>query len=262
MSGDGKAGVSNFKPVQTRRAFEEVAEQIRTQLTRGNLRSGDRLPSERDLAERFRLSRNTIREALRSLEMAGILEFRKGATGGAFVREGRGDAVVSSFGDLFRLGVFKPENLTEARLIIGVAVTRLACQRGTPEDFDALRANIAASEATIAGADTEQRVSINLEFHRLLARASKNLVLIILTDSLIEIQRQLLKIVTPTPNEPVIRSRRRLLGHLLARDEIKATQEMEEHLRMLQLHYLKEDARLRQPARAAPAKARRKPPAK
>ena len=73
-----------YSPVQTRRAFEEVASQIREQLTKGALKPGDRLPSERELAEQFGLSRNTVREALRSLEMSGILEFRKGATGGAF----------------------------------------------------------------------------------------------------------------------------------------------------------------------------------
>src|ERR1700758_2272416 len=100
-----------YAPVQTRRAFEAVADQIRDQLTSGALQPGDRLPPERELAEQFSLSRNTVREALRSLEMAGVLEFRKGATGGAFVREGHGDAVVAGFSDLFRLGAIRPADL-------------------------------------------------------------------------------------------------------------------------------------------------------
>src|SRR5882672_6430946 len=94
-----------YSPVQTKRAFEEVALQIREQLSKGALKPGDRLPSERELAEQFGLSRNTVREALRSLEMSGILEFRKGATGGAFVREAHSEAVISGFSDLFRMGV-------------------------------------------------------------------------------------------------------------------------------------------------------------
>ena len=113
-----------YAPVQTRRAFEAVADQIRGQLTSGALQPGDRLPPERELAEQFSLSRNTVREALRSLEMAGVLEFRKGATGGAFVREGQGDAVIAGFSDLFRLGAIRPADLTEARLIVSVAATR------------------------------------------------------------------------------------------------------------------------------------------
>ena len=70
--------------VKMPRAFEEIAAQIRGELAAGRLKSGERLPAERDLAVRFGVSRNTLREALRSLENAGLLQFRKGATGGAW----------------------------------------------------------------------------------------------------------------------------------------------------------------------------------
>ena len=230
-----------YSPVQTRRAFEEVAIQIREQLSKGALKPGDRLPSERELAEQFSLSRNTVREALRSLEMSGILEFRKGATGGAFVREGHSEAVVSGFSDLFRMGVIKPEDLIEARRIVGVEVTRLACQRATEADLEALEQNVAASEAAMAAEDVAQRVEINLAFHALLARAAKNPVLVILIDALIEVQSKLLQVLTPTSNTKVIQSRKRLLRHLRARDEEEAVREMQAHLAALQRHYLSQD---------------------
>jgi DNA-binding FadR family transcriptional regulator len=227
-----------YAPVQTRRAFEAVADQIRGQLTSGALQPGDRLPPERELAEQFSLSRNTVREALRSLEMAGVLEFRKGATGGAFVREGQGDAVIAGFSDLFRLGAIRPADLTEARLIVSVAATRLACQRGTEADFEALRENFRQSELAVAKGDVPERVRINLDFHRLLARTARNPVLVILTDALVEIHEQLLQVVSPLPDSAVMPSRRRLLKHLAARDEEKAANEMETHLKALQRHYL------------------------
>jgi len=230
-----------YSPVQTRRAFEEVAMQIREQLSKGALKPGDRLPSERELAEQFSLSRNTVREALRSLEVTGLLEFRKGATGGAFVREGQGDVVVSGFSDLFRMKVIKPEDLSEARRIIGVEVTRLACQRATEADLEALEQNVAASEGLIESEDVTQRVEINLAFNALLARAAKNPVLVILVDALIEMQSQLLKVLTPTSNAKVILSRKRLLRHLRARDEDAAVREMEAHLSALQRHYKSQD---------------------
>ena len=226
-----------YAPVQTRRAFEAVADQIRGQLTSGALQPGDRLPPERELAEQFSLSRNTVREALRSLEMAGVLEFRKGATGGAFVREGQGDAVIAGFYDLFRLGAIRPADLTEARLIVSVAATRLACQRGTEADFEALRENVRQSEVAVAAGDVQERVRINLNFHRLLARTARNPVLVILTDALVEIQEQLLKVILPLPDSSVMPSRRRLLKYLAARDEDKAAAEMETHLKALQRHY-------------------------
>lgn len=227
-----------YAPVQTRRAFEAVADQIREQLASGALQPGDRLPSERDLAESFSLSRNTVREALRSLEIAGVLEFRKGATGGAFVREGQGDAVIAGFSDLFRLGAIKPADLTEARLIVSVAATRLACERSSDEDLEALRENLRQSEKAVEQGDVQARVQINLEFHRLLARAARNPVLVILTDALVDIHKHMLEVLSPISDSVVMPSRRRLLKHLIARDADKAAAEMEAQLKALQRHYL------------------------
>ena len=232
---------SSYTPVLTRRAFEEVADQIRKQLSSGALKPGDRLPPERALAEQFNLSRNTVREALRALEMSGILLFRKGATGGAFVREGQSDAVVSSFTDLFNLGVITPENLIESRRIVAVEVTRLACQRARDEDLDALDKNIAASEAAVAAGDTQKRVQINLGFHVILARATGNLLLVILVEALNQVQSKLLEVQTPLPSNKVMLSRKRLLRHLRARDEEAAVHEMQLHLNALQKHYLAQD---------------------
>ncbi len=225
-------------PVQARRAFEEVALQIRAQLSSGELRPGDRLPAERDLAEQFGLSRNTVREALRTLEISGVLEFRKGTTGGAFVREGQGDGVVTGIADLFRLGTLGHEHLTEARMVVALATTRATCERGSEADLDALVNNVRAAETAVKAGNISERVSINLEFFRILANASRNPLLIILTDALIEIQVLLLEVLTPAPSSTVMASRRRLLKHLLARDTERAAGEMEVHLKALERHYL------------------------
>ncbi|WP_178106734.1 FadR/GntR family transcriptional regulator [Pseudomonas mangiferae] len=228
----------SYIPVQTRRAFEEVAEQIRDQLSNGLLKPGDRLPPERELAEQFNLSRNTVREALRALEMSGLLEFRKGATGGAFVREGQSDAVVAGFSDLFRLGVIRPADLIEARMIVGVEVTRLACARASDQDFAELEANLDASEAAERDNAADQRLKINLDFHVILARAANNPVLLILIDALTGIHLKLLQTMTPAANAKVIASRRKLLGYLRARNEEKAVTEMKRHLAALGHHYM------------------------
>ncbi|TXI04422.1 MAG: FadR family transcriptional regulator [Pseudorhodobacter sp.] len=233
---------ATYAPVHTRRAFEEVTDQIRGQIARGALGPGDRLPSERDLAEQFSLSRNTVREALRALEIAGILELKKGATGGAFVREGQGDAVVSSFADLFYLGKIQPTHLTEARMIVAVSVARLACQRATEEELDELEANVNASKLAVAQGDIPERTRINLQFHRILAKCTRNPVLIIISDAMIEIQRQMLEVLPGAPNSAIMPSRERLLGYLRARDEDMAALEMESNLRLLQQHYLTEQS--------------------
>jgi len=230
--------VQSYIKVQTRRAFEEVALQIRDQLASGALVPGDRLPPERELAEQFQLSRNTVREALRSLEMAGILEFRKGMYGGAFVREGHGDAVVAGFSDLFRLGMFKPEHLKAARLLISVDVARAACHLATADDLEKLRENLEASEAAVARKDTDERVRLGLEFHRLLAKASGNPIMVILMDALMSIQSQLIELLGPSPDALVMPSRRRIYDHILAHEEDKAAAEMERNIAALHERYL------------------------
>lgn len=227
-----------YRRVQTLRAFEEVALQIRQQLASGALVPGDRLPPERELAEQFQLSRNTVREALRSLEMAGILEFRKGAHGGAFVREGRADAVVTGFSDLFRLGMFKALHLKEARLLVSVAIARAACRLATVEDLEKLRLNVEAAEAAIARRDTAERVRLGLDFHRLLALASGNPIMVILVDSLMAVQLQLVDLLGPSPDALIMPSRRRIYELIARRDEDAAALEMQRNIEALHERYI------------------------
>lgn len=229
---------SGFRPVAGKRAFEEIAEQIRAQLSRHSLRVGDRLPAERQLAEQFHVSRNTLREALRSLEIAGLLELKKGATGGAFIREGGGGAAVAGLSDLFHMGTIRPQHLTEARILIGTEVARLACARRTKEDLAALQGNVEAAEAATAAGNVELRAQVNYEFHRLLARAAKNPVLIVLTDAMMEMTRHFVESVGYMPNRYVMPSRRRLLACLQSKDGEAAAAEMKGLLQRLQRFHL------------------------
>lgn len=230
--------MSAFRPVATRRAFEEITTQIRDQLARRSLRTGDRLPAERQLAGQFRVSRNTLREALRSLENSGLLELKKGATGGAFIRAGGGEAAVAGLSDLFRMGAIRPEHLTEARILVGTEVTRLACKRRRKADLAALEENVRAAEQATAKGDLARRAEINYEFHRLLARATRNPVLIVLTDALMEMTRHFVESIGYQPNRYVLPSRRRLLELLRDGDAEAAAQEMAKMLKRLQRSHL------------------------
>ena len=77
--------MDQFSPARTQRTFEVIGDQIREQVRSGALRSGDKLPAERALAEQFGTSRNAVREALRALEHAGLITLQKGAHGGALL---------------------------------------------------------------------------------------------------------------------------------------------------------------------------------
>lgn len=270
----GETAVPVFRPIRSQRAFEEIASQIRTQLAEGKLRVGNRLPSERALAEQFGVSRNTLREALRSLEHAGLVRLQKGATGGAFITEASGDAIATGLLDMYHSGTISPEQLTEARIWLESVVVREACQRAKPEDIERLRENVRQAEEANARGDLDARAEINLEFHRILARMTGNPVVLIVMDSVLAVLRHFVQTIGPYENSFVLPSRKRFLKLMEARDAQGAISEMEASLKRLQRSYLslaKESAPaaaaagpavLSEPAAGAPAASARHPRAR
>jgi DNA-binding FadR family transcriptional regulator len=216
------------------RAFEEVCERIRKQLAAGKLKPGDKLPPERELSEQLGVSRAALREALRTLEIAGVIVLRKGVKGGAFVQSGDPANMTRVIQDLVHLGAISLGDLTEARLLIQSGVVRLACTRATQADIEAIGRNIErTAEMSRLGLAEERRAAI-AEFYRLLGLATRNEILKILVDSLTDILVRFLRGVSESTELPgLIAHRRRFLKHLQARDAAAATREMERHLNKL-----------------------------
>jgi GntR family transcriptional repressor for pyruvate dehydrogenase complex len=229
-----KTNTLTFEPIKKRRAFEEVCERIRHQLSVGALRPGDKLPAERELAQQLGVSRSALREALRSLEIAGIVTLRKGVTGGAFIRPGDPTSMTRVMQDLVHLGSISLDDLTEARLLIQTAVIRLACERATDADIQAIEKNIDnTAEMTRLGRH-EDRIRYATEFYRLLALATRNEILTMLVDALTDILLRFLRgMAGGAPQPGLVESRRRFFRHLKARNADKAAQEIENHLTKL-----------------------------
>lgn len=221
-------------PSSRPRAFEEICDRIRRQLATGKLKPGDKLPPERELAEQLKVSRAALREALRSLEIAGILTLKKGVKGGAFVQSGDPRNMTRLMQDLVHLGAISLGDLTEARLLIQSGVVRLACERATEEDIEAIGRNIErTNEMSRLGHGEERREAI-ADFYRLLALATRNEILKILVDSITDILVRFLRGVSEDIELPgLIAHRRRFLRHLKARDAAAATRELEIHLNKL-----------------------------
>jgi DNA-binding FadR family transcriptional regulator len=231
-------GAPRFRAVRSPRAFEAIAAQIRDELAAGRLGVGSRLPSERDLAEQFGVSRNTLREALRSLEHAGLVQLQKGATGGAFIAQRSGDAIATGLQDLFSTGAIQPAQLTEARIWLEAVVVREACRRATPVDLEELRRNVAETAAAQAANDFPLRAEKNLEFHRILARMTGNPIIMVMVNGVLDVLRRFIQSIGPYPNRHVIPSRKRFIAHLEAGDADAAVAEMQASLEKLQRVYL------------------------
>ena len=230
--------LASFSAITPHRAFEEIADQIRGMVAAGRLRPGDRLPPERELAATFRVSRNTLREALRALELAGMIESRKGATGGAFVRSGNPQVVVGGMRDLYHLGAITPEHLTEARIWFSEMVVRVVCERATGADFDALQANVDAMARAGAAGDFDERQRLNREFHLILARATRNPIVAITMEGVMAVLGQFIAQIGPGSNPFTLPSRERFMHHLRARDADAAVAEMVQFLKRMQRSYL------------------------
>lgn len=247
----GRASPS-FEPIRTRRAFEQICERIRAQIAAGSLRPGDKLPAERELAQQLGVGRNALREALRSLEIAGVVRLQKGAKGGAFIREGDAGRMDEVVRDMLSLGSISVAELTESRIHIQDLVVRLASERATRADLDALAANIERTEQMTAGGRYLDRVECSREFYRLLAAATHNQVLAMMVHSITDILMQFVYARVAAGGKPqprLVEKRRAFLAALRMRDAEEATRLMRTHL--VSVHRLLEPSAAAVPRRTA-----------
>jgi GntR family transcriptional regulator, transcriptional repressor for pyruvate dehydrogenase complex len=225
----------DFGPIKPKRVFEEICARIRSEIAAGSLRPGDKLPPERDLAETFNVSRTAVREALRSLEMAGLVGLQKGAKGGAFILDGN-PTLTRSLQDMISLGRISLADLTEARTLVQEVVVRLACARATEADLAALEHDIDEVEALTRNGRLRERLDYSINFYKILANITKNRVIIILIDSLTYILRLVVSEVGPEPKNDLVETRRAFVKCLRARDADGAVREMTAHLERLHDH--------------------------
>ncbi|MCK9510026.1 MAG: FCD domain-containing protein [Pigmentiphaga sp.] len=238
MNTSTSTGAATFAAIAPLRAVDEIEVQIRSMLAKGQLKPGDKLPSERDLATQLKVSRNTLREALRTLERAGILELRKGATGGAYIMHGSSGAIVNGLSDLYHLGAITPRQLTEARIWLSEIVVRVACERATDDDLLELEANIAATQRAADADQFNERQRLNREFHLILARTTRNPIIESTMEGVMGVLGLFIARIGARTNPFTIPSRLRLMEHLRARNVEAAVQEITEHLQGLQEQYL------------------------
>jgi len=158
----------------------DIISQIREAILNGTLKPGDRLPPEKELVSNFGVSKHTLREAMRALEVMGFLEVRKGAAGGAVVLEVDLKTARESIANFLYFQNVSVQDLSEVRKVFEPHLTRLAADRLTPEDLDDLAATQQACLEAMARGETTYKDEI--AFHRIVARASGNPVFMLIQD--------------------------------------------------------------------------------
>lgn len=218
-----------FRRVLKTRVSEGIIEQVRDLITSGRLKSGDRLPAEREFAQTLSVSRSAVREAIRALESLGILEARAGE--GTFVvtpPEGQQrDPITASLSQVWST----QRNLFEVRKVLEPGVAALAARRATPEQIEKMRAILDEQRGKIQA--RESYAKEDSAFHFLIAEATGNEVLIRVADSLMG----LLQETRDTPRKIGSRPPRSLKQHeailhaIEARNPLVAERRMREHIR-------------------------------
>ena len=160
-----------YDPVVRPKASKVIEDNIRMSIIGNKLRPGDRLASEKELAESFAVSRQTLREALSALESLGLVELRKGSGGGAYVAQvplGRPQKSLIDF--LYTQGVtLTSEHVGEARLLVEPHAARMAACLITPDQKDALVRTHAAATARLDQASRAELQPLETAFHRCIA---------------------------------------------------------------------------------------------
>ncbi len=165
-----------FRPSKQSRVFEDVVHQIQEAILQGRLKTGAKLPAERQLREVFQISRGTLREALRTLEQKGLLAIKTGVRGGAIVRSVDTKLVSESLDLLMRYQKISLRELAEFREAVEGLVAAQAARMATREDLSILHSFLRVIEGHLASADFDWEAIITEDnrFHLHLARMTRN----------------------------------------------------------------------------------------
>lgn len=206
MSQFRESGRSPFRPIRARRSSERVADAIRETIVGGSFGPGDLLPPERDLAERFQVTRNTVREALRQLEQMRLVHIRQGS--GVRVQDYLATAGVELLAVLLRTAAASDHQLVadvlEARALLGAVIFDHAIDRIDADEVGPVVEAIGrfCEEATRAGADARSLQDLEVTIHARLIRGGGNRAFVLLYNSLRHVYARVADLFEGVMSEP------------------------------------------------------------
>jgi GntR family transcriptional regulator, transcriptional repressor for pyruvate dehydrogenase complex len=167
------------------RVSDQIMEVIKQAFLRGDFKPGDKLPREDEIAAQFKVSKVTVREALREMEAEGLIEKRRGVFGGNFASQPGSQKMGELVVNYYRFGSITPEELSEFREVLEPDLIAIAAERRTDEDLQRMRENIEKVEESFAQGKPNPKMQV--EFHRLIADACHNRLTSTVTEALTEV---------------------------------------------------------------------------
>jgi GntR family transcriptional repressor for pyruvate dehydrogenase complex len=230
-----------FRAVKTDKISESIVRQIREAIFGGVLKPGDKLPSERELIKTFGVSKASMREALRSLEVLGFLEIRQGVSGGAFVTAIDMAKARELFINILHFKNLSLEHLTEVRFVLETHTAATAAKSIHSADLKRLKALVEQAQNDLDQNDLSRLRFNELEFHRIIGNACCNPLLSFFVDLVHNLLADAKEILKPQFDFSirVLQAHKKICQALEAGNAARARREMSKHLREVERDLLK-----------------------
>ena len=227
--------MQTLEPKVGRRLYEDIVQQFHALIRQGELEHGARLPSERAMAEQFKVSRSSVRAAIRSLELQGLVVTKRGS--GTFINTQDLDSVVALLASTLSSGPSAPDNLDdifEMRHVLEPQIAAMAALRANPEEVARLGEILEEQERQIANGETG--VDADTAFHFALATATHNAALVKVVSAVEDILSRSRNQNLQAPGRPCrsLASHRRILESIKTGDSEQARRAMEHHLAVVE----------------------------
>ncbi|MBI4527866.1 MAG: FadR family transcriptional regulator [Deltaproteobacteria bacterium] len=225
-----------FKAIKKTRVYEEVVSQIHSLFREGKFKAGDQLPSERELAEIFKVSRTSVREALRTLETQGLVVSRTGM--GTFVAARPIESLVTPLATLLIEEKNALADIFEMRKVIEPEIAALAAERATDSDLDRMNKILEKQKEQIRRGATG--VEADTELHFAIGQATQNHALEKLVSGLLDILSRSREeaLQTPGRSQASLESHHTIVAAIAAHDKKKTRQAMLRHIEQVEEYVL------------------------
>lgn len=218
-----------YRTVQMSRVYQQIVEQIEESVVNGTMKPGDQLPSERELAQQFGVSRTAVREAVKALHERGRLETFAGR--GTFITDAASHGIRESLDRMAKVG--GTSHLAVLLTMLEPEIAALAATRSSDQHIATMRETISVMDRSFD--DPEASIDADLDFHLTLAEAVGNPVILALIDSIVDVLREKRMRVFELRGgvERARMHHSRILSAIEERSPTKAREAMRAHLRQV-----------------------------
>ncbi|OOM79725.1 FadR/GntR family transcriptional regulator [Clostridium sp. BL-8] len=226
--------VANKNP----KVYDQVIEEIKNKIKSGDIKKGDRLPSEREMAESLGVSRTSVREALRALEVVGLVESRQGA--GNYIKTNFDNSLFEPISVMFMLQESSPKEMYDLRETLELQCARLSAKNIEDNELDLLTAIL---DRMYIAESEEESLKLDIKFHYLIAKSTRNVLLLNVLDVISQlvdefIQKFRMQILhAGNTKENLLEIHENIVRALKLRDESKAYNAMLEHFELIRKAY-------------------------